>query len=117
MDAIFALLLKVYEIGYILIKDVYDFGLAIANDPVVIYVTRALIAEPIIAVASFIGTVYLGAYAFITNKAIKYYLFMTYLMPVIQYFLNLYRSFQALAYLVFTNPIQFVIRTVIFSLV
>ena len=61
----------------------YDFGVMIANDPVVKYVTRALIAEPIIAFAKFIGTVYLAAYAFITNKVIKYYLFVTYLMPII----------------------------------
>ncbi len=83
IDAIFVFLQQVYEITSIIIKSFYDFGMAIANDPVVIYVTKTLIAEPILSVANFIGTVYLGAYAFITNRAIKYYLFMTYLMPVI----------------------------------
>jgi hypothetical protein len=70
------ILKQVYEIASIIIKSIYDFGMAIANDPVVIYITRTLIAEPIIATAKFIGTVYLGAYAFITNNAIKYYLFI-----------------------------------------
>lgn len=123
IDAISAFLKQVYEIAslilkqvyvivFIIIKSIYDFGMAIANDPVVIYITRTLIAEPIIAAAKFIGTVYLGAYAFITNNAIKYYLFMTYLMPVIQYFVGIFRSIRILFWLVYSNAIQFVLRFV-----
>ena len=60
--------------------------MAIANDPIVIYVTRTLIVEPVIAAANFIGTLYLGFYAFITSDATKYYLYIVYLMPMIDYF-------------------------------
>ena len=113
LDAISAFLKQAYEIASIIIKSIYDFGMAIANDPVVIYITRSLIAEPIIAAANFIGTVYLGVYAFITNRAIKYYLFMTYLMPVIQYFVWIYRSIVTLFWLIYSNAIQYLLRFVI----
>ena len=112
IDAISAILKQIYEIASLIIKSIYDFGMAIANDPVVIYITRTLIAEPIIAAANFIGTVYLGAYAFITNNAIKYYLFMTYLMPVIQYFAGIFRSIRILFWVIYSNAIQFVLRFV-----
>jgi hypothetical protein len=113
IDAIFVFLKQVYEIASIIIKSIYEFWRAIANDPVVIYVTRTLIAEPMMAAANFIGTVYLGAYAFITNRAIKYYLFITYLMPVIQYFVWIYRSIRTLFWLIYSNSIQYFLRFVI----
>jgi hypothetical protein len=113
IDAILVFLQQVYEIASIIIKSIYDFGMAIANDPVVRYVTRTLIAEPIIAVANFIGIAYLGAYAFITNNAMKFYLFITYLMPVISYFVWLYRSIVILFWLVYTNIIKYVLRFII----
>ena len=106
IDSMLVFLQQVYEILSILIKSIYDFGMAIANDPVVRYATRTLIAEPIIAAAKFIGTVYLGAYAFITNEAMKYYLFVTYLMPVIEYFDSIWRSIVILFYVLFTNIIR-----------
>ena len=105
-DSLLVFLQQVYEITSIIIKSIYDFGMAIANDPVVRYVTRTLIAEPIIAAANFIGTVYLGAYTFVTNEAIKYYLFITYLMPVIEYFDSLWRSIVILFYVLYTNIIR-----------
>ena len=106
IDSMLVFLQQVYEILSILIKSIYDFGMAIANDPVVRYATRTLIAEPIIAAAKFIGTVYLGAYAFITNEAMKYYLFVTYLMPVIEYFDSIWRSIVILFYVLYTNIIR-----------
>ena len=60
--------------------------MAIANDPIVIYVTRTLLVEPVFAAANFIATVYLGFYAFITSNATKYYLYIISLMPVADYF-------------------------------
>ena len=47
---------------------------------------RTLFVDPIIALANIIVSMYLTAYAFFTNKAIKYYLLITYLMPVIDFF-------------------------------
>ena len=85
----------------------------VANDPVVKYVTRTLLAEPIIAAANFIGTVYLGVYAFITNRALKYYIYVTYLMPVIQYFVWIYRSIATLFWLIYSNFIQYVLRFIV----
>ena len=85
----------------------------VANDPVVKYATRTLLAEPIIAAANFIGTVYLGVYAFITNEAMKYYLFMTYLMPVVAYFDRLWGSIVTLFWLITSGFIQYVLRFIV----
>lgn len=87
IDAAVVVLQYASEIASFIIKSIYDFAMAIATDPIVIYVTRTLVVEPIIAAANFVGTAYLGFYAFITNNATKYSLFIIYLMPVIEYFL------------------------------
>jgi hypothetical protein len=60
LESISVFLKQVYEIASIITKCIYDFGMAIANDPVVKYVTRTLIAPPLLAAANFLVTVFLA---------------------------------------------------------
>ena len=99
----------IFELTAALIRSIYGFALMIANDPVVKYVARALVAEPIIALAKFIGTAFLAAYAFITSSAVKYYLFVTYLMPIISVVYGVYETLRNTFYLFWSSTVYYLI--------
>jgi hypothetical protein len=72
----------IYSYSLVLFNEIYNVILQIINDPVVRFTTRALIAQPILDFANFIGTVYLGLYSFVTNDVIKYLFWIGYIIPV-----------------------------------
>ena len=92
IDVTSSIIKAVYSYTQLIITAIYNIIMQVVNDPVVQYVTRALIAEPIIALGKFIGTVYLGVYSFVTNDAIKYYFFSTYVLPVVYHVYWFYRG-------------------------
>ena len=80
--------------------------------PLLDLVPRTLIVEPITAAVKRILSTYLAVTAFFTNRAIQYYLLITYIMPVADYFVSVYRSIEMWFLLMQSKTIQFVLKFV-----
>ena len=102
------------ELALAIISSTYNFAIKVANDPVVIYITRALIVEPIAYVADLFGSIYLGVYAFVTHDLAMFLIFMTTLYPIADYFTVLWQQIVILYYIVATYFIRYVLGTFIF---